>query len=57
MPQCLTTSEQTVVCVRQRKRRQEGKRLATTITDTAPDQNPVMMFIVSLLAAAAVADD
>ena len=48
-PQCLTASQQAVVCVGKRKRRQEGKGLATTVTDAAPDLNPVMMLIVSLL--------
>ena len=56
-PQCLTASQQAVVCVGKRKRRQEGKGLATTVTDAAPDLNPVMMLIVSLLASAAVADN
>ena len=56
-PQCLAASQQTVVCVGERKRGQERKGRATTITKAAPDLNPVMMFIVSLLAPAAVAND
>jgi hypothetical protein len=45
------------MCVGERKRRQEGESRATTITNAAPDLNPVMMFIVSLLAPAAVTND
>ena len=45
------------MCVGERKRRQEGEGRAATITNAAPDLNPVMMFIVSLLAPAAVAND
>ena len=56
-PQGLTAGEQAVVCVRERKNRQESKGLATTVADAAPDLNPVMMPIVRLLAATAVADD
>ena len=56
-PQCLTASQQAVVCVGERKRRQEGEGGATTITNAAPDLNPVMMLIMSLLAPTAVAND
>jgi hypothetical protein len=45
------------VCVGERKRRQESKGLATTVTDAAPNLNPVMMLIVSLLTTPTVADD
>ena len=56
-PQCLTAHQQTVVRVREREQREEGEGLAATGTATATDANPVVMFIVRLLAAASVADD
>ena len=56
-PQRLTASQQAVVGVRERKQRQEGEGLPATGAATAPDPNPVVMFIVRLLAAASVADD
>ena len=43
--------------VRERKLRKEGKGLPATVAEAAPDPNPVVMFIVCLLAAASVADD
>ena len=43
--------------VRERKQRKEGKGLPATVAEAAPDSNPVVMFIVCLLAAASVADD
>ena len=43
--------------VRERKQRQEGEGLPATIAKAAPDLNPVVMFIVRLLAAATVTDD
>ena len=43
--------------VRERKLRKEGKGLPATVAEAAPDPNPVVMFIVRLLAAAPVADD
>ena len=56
-PQCLTTSQQAVVRVRERKPRQEGEGLSATGAATATDANPVVMLIVRLLAAASVTDD
>ena len=56
-PQCLTACQQTVVRVRERKQREEGEGLAATGAATAPDANPVVVFIVRLLAAASMADD
>jgi hypothetical protein len=56
-PQCLTARQQTVVRVRERKTREKGEGPPTTGAATATDTNPVMMFIVRLLAAASVADD
>jgi hypothetical protein len=56
-PQCLGTSQQAVVRVRGRKRRQEGEGLPATVAAPATDPNPVVMLIVRLLAAASMADD
>ena len=56
-PQCLTARQQTVVGVRERKTREKGEGSPTTGAATATDTNPVVMFIVRLLAAASVADD
>jgi hypothetical protein len=57
LPQRLTASQQTVVCVRKRKERQEGKGFPATGAATPPDANPVVVFIVRLLATASVTDD
>ena len=57
VPQRLTSSQQTVVRVRKRKQRKEGEGLPATVAKAAPDANPVVMFIVRLLAAASMADD
>jgi hypothetical protein len=43
--------------VRERKPRQEGNRLPATLAHTSPDLNPVVVFIMSLFAAAAMAND
>jgi len=43
--------------VRERKQRQERKGLSATLATTATDLNPVMILIVSLLAASSVADN
>ena len=56
-PPCLATCQQAVVCVRERKPRQEGEGLPASGAATATDANPVVMLIVSLLAAASVTDD
>jgi hypothetical protein len=56
-PAGLTTSQQAVARVRERKPRQEGEGLPATGAATATDANPVVMRIVRLLAAAAVTDD
>jgi hypothetical protein len=55
--QGLTASQQAVVRVRERKQREEGEGLPAIGAATAPDPNPIVMFIVGLLAAASVADD
>jgi hypothetical protein len=56
-PQCLATSQQAVMGVRERKPRQESERLLTTGTAAAADANPVVMLVVSLLAPASMAYD
>jgi len=45
------------VRVRERKRREESEGLTATGAVAAPDPNPVVMFIVRLLAPATVTDD
>jgi hypothetical protein len=56
-PQGLTACQQTVVRVRERKTREKGEGPPTNGAATATDTNPVVMFIVRLLAAASMADD
>ena len=56
-PERLAPSQQAVVGVRERKWRKEGEGLAATGAATAPDPNPIVMFIVRLLAAASMAED
>src|SRR5260370_11511853 len=55
-PQRPTASQQAVMRVGKRKPRQEGEGLSTTGAATATDANPVVVFIVRLLAAASMAD-
>jgi hypothetical protein len=55
--QDLTTRQQAVVRIRERKRREEGKGLPATWAATAPDLDPVVMRIVRLLATASVTRD
>jgi len=43
--------------VGRRKGRQEGERLAAAIADAAPNPDPIMVFIMSLFAAAAMTND
>ena len=54
-PQRLTARDQAVMAVRKREDRQEGDRLATNIADTAPDFDPVMVFVMSLFLSLAMA--
>jgi len=56
-PQSLTARQQTVVGVRQRKRRKEGEGRPATGAATSTDPNPVVVCIVRLFAAASVTDD
>jgi len=55
--QCRTAGDQAVVRIGKRKHRQEGNRLAARPTDTAPQRNPIMVFVMSLLAATPMAND
>jgi hypothetical protein len=55
-PQGLTARQQTVVRIRRRKKREKGEGFPATGAATAMDVNPVVVFIVRLLAAASVAD-
>jgi len=43
--------------VRQRERGKQGEGLSTTLANAAPNPNPVVMFIVRLLAPTTVTDD
>ena len=45
------------MAVGRRERRQEGECLSAKVTNAAPDPDPIMMFVMSLFAAAAMADD
>jgi hypothetical protein len=55
--QGLTTRQQAVVRVGERKRREEGKGLSATWAATAPALDPVVMLIVRLLTASSVTGD
>jgi hypothetical protein len=56
-PQCLATSQQAIVGVREGKRRQKGECLAAPPAVTATDWDPVVMLIMCLLAASSVTGD
>jgi hypothetical protein len=53
----LAVGQQAVVCIGEGKARKERKALLAAVTVAAPDPDPVVVFIMSLLAAAAVADN
>ena len=53
----LATGDQAVVAIGQREKRQKGERLPAQIAEAAPNRNPVMIFVVSLFAPAAMTDD
>jgi len=55
--QCLTTRQQAVMRVRERKQWEESEGLPANWAATATDANPIVILIVRLPAAAAVADD
>jgi len=56
-PQRLAAGDQAVMAIRERKRRQESERLAAQIAESPAYPNPVVIFVVSLLATAAMTDD
>jgi hypothetical protein len=56
-PERLTPSQQAVVGIRQREQGKQGEGLSTALAKAASDPNPVVMFIVRLLATATVTDD
>ena len=56
-PQRLTAGDQAVMGVGQRKHRQEGNCLFARSADTAPNRDPVMVFVMSLLLPAAMPND
>jgi hypothetical protein len=56
-PQRLAAGQHAVVGVRERKRRQEGESLPAAGAQTATDPDPIVVFIVRLLAAVSVAND
>ncbi len=56
-PQRLAASQQAVVGVRQREQGKQGEGLSTTLAKAASDPNPVVVFIVRLLAPTTVTDD
>ena len=45
------------MAVGRRERRQEGKRLAAAVAETAANPDPIMVFIMSLFAPAPMTDD
>jgi hypothetical protein len=53
----LSASQQAVVGVGEREHGKQGESLPATRTKPASDPNPVVVFIVGLLASATVADD
>jgi hypothetical protein len=55
--QRITTRQQTVMRIRERKQWQKSEGLPASGAATAMDRNPIMMLIMRLLAAASVADD
>jgi hypothetical protein len=55
--QCLTARYQAVMRVRKREQRKKGERLSASRAAAAMDPDPIVIPIVSLLAATAVAND
>jgi len=53
----LAASQQAVVGVRKGKQGKQGEGLSTTLAKPAPDPNPVVIFIMCLLAPTTVTDD
>jgi hypothetical protein len=56
-PQRLTAGDQAVMRVGKRKHGQEGNSLLARSADTAPNRDPVMVFVMSLLSSAAMTND
>jgi hypothetical protein len=56
-PQRITTRQQAVLRIRERKQWEESEGLPANWTAATMDRNPIMMLIVRLFAAASVADD
>ena len=56
-PKRLRAGQQAVVGIREREQGKQSEALPAPSAKAAPDPDPVVMFIVRLLAAAAVADD
>ena len=56
-PQRLTAGYQAVMAVGKRKDGQESNRLFARSTDTAPNRDPVMVFVMSLLLPPAMTND
>ena len=55
--QCLTTRQQAVMGIRERKQGKKGECLPATGATAATDVDPVVVFIVGLLATASMADN
>ena len=56
-PQRLTAGDQAVMAVGKRKHGQERNRYLARSAKTAPNRDPVMVFVMSLLLSAAVTND
>jgi hypothetical protein len=56
-PQRRTAGDQAVVAIGEGEGRQEGNGLAARSADAAPNLNPVMVFVMSLFAAATMTND
>jgi hypothetical protein len=56
-PQRLTAGDQAVMRVGKRKHGQEGNRLFARSADTAPNRDPVMVFVMGLLPPTAMTND
>ena len=56
-PQRLTAGDQAVMRVGERKHGQEGDRLFARPADTAPNRDPLMLFVMSLFLPAAMTND
>ena len=56
-PQRLAAGHQAIVAIRRRERRQQRERLAANIAESAPNRNPIVVFVMGLFATAAVSDN